>query len=304
LELNELNKNAMGGTELMGAALRRNVDHELLDQFQIISSRVRKLDPHKKKIYWLHDLPGDPEVQHLKDGGWKQYDILVFVSHWQQEMYNLYLGVPYDAGVVLRNAITPITKYPHKKRDTLKLIYTSTPHRGLELLIPVFQELKKIYPIELDVYSSFGLYGWPERDEPYKELFKICEKDPQINYFGSQSNDEVRAALSRADIFAYPSIWTETSCLCLIEAMSAGLTCIHSSLGALVETSHGGLTHMYSYQNDKQRHAQLFYNELSRAIEHKLKYDESNDLVRNITNQKYNWITRGKEWTELLTAIK
>ena len=61
---------------------------------------------------------------------------------------------------------------------------------------------------------------------------------------------------------------------------------------------------MYSYQSDKQRHAQLFYSVLSRAVEDKLKYGTRNDLVRDITNREYSWITRGKEWTELLTSLK
>ena len=44
MEINELSKNAMGGTELMMSRLHKNVDKELLDKFQIIPSRVRDLD--------------------------------------------------------------------------------------------------------------------------------------------------------------------------------------------------------------------------------------------------------------------
>jgi hypothetical protein len=59
-EQNEVDENAMGGTELMKYGLFDRLDPELLKQFQIIPSRVRGLDPDKKKILWLHDLPGDP----------------------------------------------------------------------------------------------------------------------------------------------------------------------------------------------------------------------------------------------------
>ena len=66
---NEVDKNAKGGTELMKEELYKRLDKELLDKFQIIPSRVRDLEDDKYKVLWLHDLPMDPESQHLKDGG-------------------------------------------------------------------------------------------------------------------------------------------------------------------------------------------------------------------------------------------
>jgi len=96
MEKNELNKEAKGGTELMQERLHQRLDPEILNKFQIIPTRVRDIDPDRKTILWLHDLHGDPEVQHLKNGGWEKFDKLVFVSHWQQQMFNAYLGVPYS----------------------------------------------------------------------------------------------------------------------------------------------------------------------------------------------------------------
>jgi hypothetical protein len=63
VEVNELNKNARGGTELMQERLHKSIPEQLLNKFQIIPSRVRELDPDKKKILWLHDLPHDPESE-------------------------------------------------------------------------------------------------------------------------------------------------------------------------------------------------------------------------------------------------
>ena len=302
MELNELNKNAKGGTELMADRLYEYVDRKLLDEFQIVQSRVRDLDSKKKKIYWVHDLAGDPEVQHLKDGGWKKFDKIVFVSHWQQQMYNAYLGVPFSAGCVLQNAIKPIADH-EKPNDKIRLIYYSTPHRGLELLYPAFDELCKHYDdVELTVYSSFGLYGWPQRDEPYKKLFKALEDHPKIRYSGAVSNKHIRNELENHHIFAYPSIWQETSCLCLIEAMSAGLECVHSSLAALPETSMG-LTRMYQYTEDMQNHVNVFYQSLVHAVEVQKQIKPDYQVQKLLTNHRYNWETRAKEWTNMLTSL-
>ena len=57
---------SQGGTERMFERLKKELDPKLLDNFQIICSRVRDLED-KKRILWLHDLWNDPENQHLKE---------------------------------------------------------------------------------------------------------------------------------------------------------------------------------------------------------------------------------------------
>ena len=91
---NELDKNAMGGTELMKYALYDKLPKNLLDQFQIIPSRFRGLEKNKKALYWVHDLAQDPEMQHLKDKGWEKFENVICVSHWQRQQVQDYLGVP------------------------------------------------------------------------------------------------------------------------------------------------------------------------------------------------------------------
>ena len=52
---NEVDKDAMGGTELMKYALYDKLPKEMLDKFQIIPSRFRGLEEGKKPIYRVHD---------------------------------------------------------------------------------------------------------------------------------------------------------------------------------------------------------------------------------------------------------
>lgn len=297
-----MSKAPRGGTELMADRIN-SLPPELLSQYQIIHSRVRDIDPNKKKIYVLHDLPGDPEVQHLKNGGWQRFNKLVFVSHWQQQMYNAYLGVPFDAGVVLQNAINPIEAHS-KPDDKVRLMYFSTPHRGLELLYPTFDKLYKEFgdKIELNVFSSFDLYGWDVRDKPYEPLFEKLKQHPGINYSKSVSNERIREELKRSHILAYPSIWQETSCLVMIEAMCAGLVCVHSSLAALPETAMG-CTYMYGYTENLNAHLMRFEANLRDAIQDVLDgATVSEDRVEFI-NDTYSWDLRKWQWEELLTSL-
>lgn len=302
---NELTQHAMGGSELMAIAMQKKIPQEVLKHFQIIHSRTRELRDDLKKILVCHDLAQDPEVQHLKDEGWMKYDQLVFVSQWQFQQYHNFLGVPYSHSYILRNAIEPIPEHQKPSTDTIRLIYHTTPHRGLNILYAAFQELAKQHDnIELDVYSSFKIYGWEERDEPYKELFKQLEDHPKIRYHGSVSNEEIRQALTQAHIFAYPSIWQETSCIALIEAMSAGCLCVHPNFAALPETA-ANWTQMYHWNESMNTHANRFYNQLNAAITSL----QNGGSMEAHQNQKmyidafYNWERRSQEWTQFLSSF-
>lgn len=306
IETNELNQNANGGTEMMQRALASRIDPELLDQFQIIPSRVRDVDPDKTTLLWLHDLFGDPEVQHLRDGGWQKFDKLVYVSNWQKTTYELAHGIPPSAGVVMQNAIEPFTEEFEKTKDRINIIYHTTPHRGLELLYPVYNALSEEFgdKVHLHVYSSFKAYGWEQRDEPYKDLFKALDDHEHITYYGYQPNEVVREALKEAHIFAYPNIWQETSCIAAIEALSAGCLVVAPNHAALPETC-ANFAWMYNYDEDQNRHANMHYGMLRAAINGFW----NEDVQTNLYNQQayfnlwYNWDFRQRQWEGLLNGL-
>jgi glycosyltransferase involved in cell wall biosynthesis len=308
MEKNELNKNARGGTELMQERLHSSLPADLLENFQIIPSRVRDLDDSKKKILWLHDLPNDPESEHLKDiTKRKRFDKIVCVSDWQMQLYNVMSGVSYSESVVIKNAINPIEIETKPFDGKIRLIYHTTPHRGLEILIPVFEELANVRKdIHLDVYSSFSIYGWEQRDEPYKNLFERCKKHPQITYHGAVPNEEVREALKKSHIYAYPSIWPETSCLSVIEAMSAMNIVVCPNFAALPETC-ANFAMMYPWNENKNLHAVQFAHTLSQAIDVvKSQNGQPSPLLefqKQYFDYFYGWEKRKGEWEALLRSL-
>jgi glycosyltransferase involved in cell wall biosynthesis len=185
-------------------------------------------------------------------------------------MYQGVLGVPMnEQSIVIETPIEPIDFYNwnQKPLDQLNLVYTSTPQRGLDILVPVFVELaKKHKHIHLHVFSSFDIYGWKDADKQFEEIFKVCREHPQITYHGAQPNDVVRKQLIKSHIFAYPSTWMECNSRSLIEAMSAGLLPVVSDLGGIPDTA-GGMAMLYSFHDDKQKHANIFYQRLDLAIQ-------------------------------------
>lgn len=256
----ELSKNARGGTEMMRQRVLDNVDKQSLEKVAIHLSRPRELYDDVKNILWCHDLAGDPENKILRDEGWAKFDHFVFVSQWQRDTYVMAYGIPYSKCTVIPNAIEYEYAPKQKDMETIRFIYHTTPHRGLELVYPIFDAISKEFDnVHLDVYSSFEIYGWKQRDEPYKQLFENIKSHPSMTYHGSASNKKVLKALEKSHIFMYPCIWQETSCIALIEAIRNGLICIHPNYGALLETS-GGATLAYDYTENVHEHANICYS--------------------------------------------
>ena len=298
---------AKGGTEQMFERLMKFLPKNVTDEFNIICSRVRSVDSKKKNILWLHDTWDDPESEHLKDTkSLERFAKLVFVSHYQQSTYNLGLGVPYSKGVVLQNAIDPIEAHEKPSGSTINLIYHTTPHRGLELLVPVAEYMtRKGMDFHLDVYSSFKIYGWEQRDEPYKDLFNRCLRSPNITYHGYQPNSVIREALKKAHIYAYPNIWPETSAISVIEAMSAGCQVVCPNFAALPETC-ANFANMYGWDEDVNNHANLFagvlFNSMneqwSEGVQNKLKFQKM------YFDNFYSWDYRKEQWRGFLNSLR
>jgi UDP-glucose:(glucosyl)LPS alpha-1,2-glucosyltransferase len=311
IEWNELSAKANGGTELAARELEARLPADLLDEFQIVLSRFVSADPTKIRILWCHDLPTDPASAHLANGGWRTFHRIVFVSRWQARAYIDHYRIPRSRCQVIPNAIAPIrvdaSRLASRPNGTVRLVYTSTPHRGLNILLAVFNTIcRERDDVRLDVFSSFSLYGWPQLDRPFRDLFEALDRNPRAAYHGAVPHTRLRNALLDADVFAYPSIWQETSCRCLIEAMSAGLVCVHPDYAALPETA-AGRTMMYPWQRDLGAHAAVFHRALLTAIDG-VRARDGRLLARLAAQKKfadayYGWDIRAAQWEQFLRGL-
>jgi UDP-glucose:(glucosyl)LPS alpha-1,2-glucosyltransferase len=305
---NEYNAASKGGTELSIAELTDYVDPELIAKVEIIPGRFREFKTDLPKILWLHDLPDDPEMNHLANEGWKKFHKIVFVSNWQMQQFINKFRIPWNRCEYISNAIRPLNMPPRRFDETLNFIYHTTPHRGLHILTAAFSELaKKHNDIRLDVYSSFSIYGWADRDIPYKPIYEMIEAHPNMHYHGAKPNDIVREALVKTHIFAYPSIWPETGCRALIEAMCAGLVCVHSNYGCLYETGRM-LTSMYQFRENQSNHAQVLYTVLDELVDSLRSTDAKlmDDYQKSrsaLANAYYSWDIKKDNWNDLIKNL-
>jgi glycosyltransferase involved in cell wall biosynthesis len=308
-EENEISAKAQGGTEIAKRKLASIIDEKLLDNFQIVCSRPRELDESKIRIFWCHDMPEDPESAKFRDTEWRdKFHKFVFISNWQFQRYQGMHGIPMDSKcIILESGIEPAPESCLEKSydDKIRLVYTSTPQRGLEILVPVFEFLNQTQDdIHLDVFSSFKIYGWDEYDKQFEPLYEQVRNNPNMTYHGFVPNAELKEYLNKSHIFAYPSIWPETSCRAMLEAMSAGLVCVHPNLGALPETS-GALNVMYQIDMDKNMHGSIFAGNLNAAIELVRQKNQDNMIRFNKTyvDSRYNIDFIKSKWEFMLKDL-
>lgn len=322
METNEIsNNNAHGGTEMyMRFLYSGNIPRPLLENVQIIPSRLRGLQEDKIRVWFEHNLPNDTEsMKPFMDAAVKgKFHKYVFLSHWHYQTFMAYLGVPYstqscviEGGMHCIDSLADNPLLPAKPdpNECVHISYHTTPHRGLELLVPVFLKLAEEDPrIHLHVHSSFKMYGWDARDQPYEKLFAICKEHPQITYHGFTKHNELITRLrDNYHIFAYPNIWPETMCRALLESMYYGLVCVHPDLAALPDTSGGINKFMYKGTLDHQEHANIHYAYLKQAIADVRNNDsahvQSLQFTREYIQRRYSTDVVYNKWITMLAEL-
>ena len=197
---NSSTTSAMGGTEILKQGLIKHTNFNDYEDINLIISTPdqNKIRYTKKNVLWQHLNYIDESLAPIKDPSFmKAINSTVYVSHWQLEKFRYLFQVPLHNAHVIRNAIEPIELKPKSKDGKLKLIYTSTPFRGLSILLDVMEILNRD-DIELDVYSSTEVYGSGYDAAyygKYESLFNRAKEAKNVNYLGYASNENVRAAV-------------------------------------------------------------------------------------------------------------
>ena len=298
-----------GGTEILKQGLYNHTNILKHEDINIILSNPKytTIDYNKKNILWQHLNYNDESLGLMKDPSYTALPkAFVYVSNWQYEKYRWYYNTPLDKSYVIKNSIEPIEFKSKPKDGKLKLIYTSTPFRGLDMLLEAFKMLNRD-DVELDVYSSNIIYGTDYANfigNAYDEHFRVAKETKNVNYMGYASNDEIKKALQKAHIFAYPCTFEETCCLAMVEAGAAGCRIVSTNLGALYETG-SEYARLMTMESNTQKFIQNYANLLNEEIDNywSISIQESLKEQSDFYNKYYSWERRAKEWNILFDKI-
>ena len=299
--LKKINNECFGGSENQLRLLLKHLPDESFKDINLILNNTNNdlIEKDKINVLWMQHFVNQEEAKNL---GSKDYvnklDHIVFNSNWNFEKFQYQFKIPESKSIVIKNAIEKID--PHEKpRDKINLIYHTTPWRGLVHLLKVFKNLK-LKNVELNICSSTIIYGKKFDSilgKKYENIFEECKNTKNVNYLGFVENNKIINLLKNMHIYAYPSIWPETSCISAIESMAAGCEIVSSNLGALYETCTPFGTFV-TFDSNFENFEKKYQTILEKSIENF--WSEENQkkikLQQEVINLTYSWSVRSKEW--------
>lgn len=287
----------MGGSEIMLNALNQRVDTSSIN-LMLSTCHPSLLSNTKPNVLWEQLSYDQENVALLQDVNYvNQLDAIVFVSHWQHEQFRKRFPLDSTPCYVIPNAVEPF-EYT-RKPDRIKLIYTSTPWRGLSILVECLKILDR--DVDVEIYSGTSIYGSDFHNankHQYQDLYKEIE-NLGINRVEYAPNCEIRKAVNRSHILAYPSIFEETSCIAAIEALSAGAKVVTTNFGALYETCGPWADYVPLSHNFVQEYTDA----LRRNIDRYFLDEEERFYQREHYKRFWSWDRRIQQWTKLIDDI-
>ncbi|HCV32222.1 MAG TPA: TIGR03032 family protein [Microcoleaceae bacterium UBA9251] len=282
-----------------------------------------------KLILWMQhacDQPAAKPLQCLE----LMYDSIIFVSEWQKQLYlqqfnlkNLQIGV-------MKNAIAPAFERLFDEGENILtqklqppvLTYTSTPFRGLDLLLDIFPKIRRRFPgVRLKVFSSLKVYQVAENRDEWEPLYQRCAETAGVEYVGSLTQPELARELRSINILAYPNTFAETSCISVMEALASGCFVVTSNWGSLPETTAGfarlislshsnssNLSNPFDSISEREAYAQEFIATVLNVLEWLTgaNSQETEHFLRrqvDYFNKNCTWKVRALEWEEWLKRI-
>lgn len=294
-------RESYGGTEYMAKRFHKEIlpDMQKLNNYLSliipgVTPQYNELFNSKKEIIiWLHNVISQfdkEKIATLKDKRLlNKIKYFIVPSEYHKQITLDELEIDSNKIYVIPNAIDPLKYNPNKLNDIIKIVHTSDPERGMDVLLSSLRYVKEDF--RLEIYNKFN-----------PDLYDFDFNDDRVKFFGYTPKATVKEALESSHIHAYPSTYLETFCLSIAEAMSAGTLSVYPKIGAIPEIANNfGI--LYNSIEDKEEHSKVFAHNLSKAI--KIVKDKNYDPIEQIEyiNKKYSWESIKKQWIDFQSLI-
>jgi glycosyltransferase involved in cell wall biosynthesis len=260
-----------------------------------------------RMIYWTGDSYDQPSLRHFSHSTLQEnVDVIFCVSEWQRRIFIDRFLLPADKLIATRHGFPADVMPEPAERMWPSAVYSSTPFRGLEILLQLFPDMRLSYPnLTLDVFSSMKVHGWSAQQDAmcFGPLYRAAAQSG-ISWHGSVPQPVLLRQLTQTGLFLYPNTFEETSCIAAIEAQAAGCVVVTSAKAALNETVENGVTgiclkgdpHGSEYQRE-------FVGTVTGLLGSPEQLQRFSDAARKRALSRYSWRTIASEWNAILEQI-
>jgi glycosyltransferase involved in cell wall biosynthesis len=218
---------------------------------------AKNLKQIAQKVYlWPHDVLESSFTT-------QDFDDVLWLSRWQRDQWISVQPSFAKFTKIFGNGINPEQFRPVSvRKNPFSCIYASNYARGLEVLISIWPNIKKLFPLsKLDIYYGWQHWGLlPNFRE--QQLRKSIAHLPDVIEHGQVGHEELNRAYEASSFWTYPCIASETFCISALRAQLAGSVPVIIKHSALEET----VRHGYCCSRIEDYYSTL-KNALSRAEE-------------------------------------
>lgn len=202
----------------------------------------------KLTMVWMHDVPN---IADFTPERVNKVDKIAVLSEFHKSLLKIsengtVVDMPSKKVFLTSNGIIKMKPSKRVKRDPKRMIYCSSPDRGLIYLLKMWPDIIKEVPdANLHVFYGFDTYdvlhaGNPARMK-WKQMILDAMKQPGIVYHGKVGHTELQKEFAQSGIWAYPTDFDEISCISAMKAQALGAIPVTTTQGALKETVRNGI---------------------------------------------------------------
>jgi len=253
-----------------------------------------------KVCLWTHDLAESYVFDKLPKA-LPNIDRIFTLTKWHRDNIRArFRDVPESKYFQARNGVDVDLYKGDIERNPYKLIYSSTPFRGLDVLLEVFPQIKKFVPeAELHVFSSMKVYNNKniEEDKKWEHLYKKAKETDGVVYHGTVTRKELAKHMKSSAVLAYPNHYPETMCITAAEAVVAGTPIVTSNKAALPETIPKGCAILINGDAHTEEYKKEFVNAVVGILQNKALWEEMHNACKGY-EIPFSWEVISKEWVK------
>jgi len=257
-------------------------------------------------VCWVHDVHCGPALTHTRA---LRIDKFLALSEWHKSFFlGVHKFVHPDQMIVTRNGIDLKRFDQEVSRNPHKAVYSSSPDRGLEVAIKVWPIIRERVPdAELHVFYGFKTWevsaqGNPDQQGLIVHIKGMLEaaKNHGVIYRDRIDQQELAREFLSSGVWAYPTWFSETSCITAMEAQAAGLRVITSPIAALNETVglRGKLIPGDWLSNEYQaKFINAVVEEMNKTG------DDDRKQLQEYARRNFGWDSLADDWDKMLKDI-